>query len=336
MARPLRIEYSGAMYHITSRGNECGEIFIDDKDNEKFVQILKEGADFFRVEVIAYCLMGNHFHLLIRTREANLSRFMQWVNASYTRNFNYRHKRVGHLLQGRYKSIIVGSDEYFSVLSRYIHLNPVRIKSCKNKKASEKAKMLNSYKWSSYRSVIDPGKRSKYFKVEEALLMFGGDTAEGRRKYEEYVFEGINAVNEKSPLKEIRYQLVLGSDKFFEWVKDNFIKPRDLKPHTHLKGIMAIPVKDIADAVASSYQVKIGDIIEKKSKHNEARSILIELSYLLNIHSKSMTEIGRELGGISGSGVCYAHKRIRDRLNKDKDFKENFDGIATSLHLVNI
>ncbi|MFH1260265.1 MAG: helix-turn-helix domain-containing protein [Elusimicrobiota bacterium] len=122
---------------------------------------------------------------------------------------------------------------------------------------------------------------------------------------------------------------MLGSDKFFEWVKDNFIKPKNLEPHTHLKGVMAMPVKDIADAVARNYQIKIDDILKKKSKHIEARNILIELSYLSNIHSKSMTEIGRELGGISGSGVCYAHKRIRDRLNKDKDFKENFDGIAS-------
>src|ERR1035437_1158655 len=108
MSRPLRIEYEGAIYHVTSRGIDRRVIFNDEEDNQRFIQLMKEGADFFSVDVISYCLMNNHFHILLRTREANLSRYMQMLNVAYTRHFNHKYKRVGPLMQGRYKAIIVG------------------------------------------------------------------------------------------------------------------------------------------------------------------------------------------------------------------------------------
>ena len=141
---------------------------------------MKEGADFYRVEVISYCLMGNHFHFLLCTQKANLSRYMQRLNVAYTRYFNVRYKRVGPLLQGRYKAILVGSDEYLQVLSRYIHLNPVKIRSGVKKSKEEQQLLLKKYCWSSYPAVLDEKKRSKYFKCERALGNFGGDTPGSR------------------------------------------------------------------------------------------------------------------------------------------------------------
>lgn len=191
MARPLRIEYPGAIYHITSRGIDRREIFKDDNDRERLINLLKEGADFYKVEVIAYCLMNNHFHFLISTKKTNLSRFMQRLNVAYTRYFNYKYKRVGPLMQGRYKAILVGSDEYFLVLSRYIHLNPVKVKMGSKKSKLEQKLLLIKYKWSSYSGVLDPNKRSRYFKCERVLDFVGGDNERGRQRYEEYVMEGI-------------------------------------------------------------------------------------------------------------------------------------------------
>lgn len=146
MVRPLRIEYPGAIYHITSRGIDRRKIFNEDEDCRHLVQLLKEGADFFRVEVIAYCLMSNHFHFLLQTKEANLSRFMQRLNVAYARYFNYKYKRVGPLMQGRYKAIVVGSEEYFLKLSRYIHLNPIKVKGVREKSRSEQRIFLRKYK----------------------------------------------------------------------------------------------------------------------------------------------------------------------------------------------
>jgi putative transposase len=335
MARPLRIQYPGAIYHITSRGIDRRAIFLDEKDFKKLIQILREGADFFRVEVITYCLMSNHFHFLLRTRQANLSRFMQWISVSYTRYFNYKHKRVGPLMQGRYKAILVGSDDYFSELSRYIYLNPVRLKSLSTQSLNEKARIVNDYMWSSYKSVIEPGKRSRYFCAEEVLKGFGGDTVLGRRKYEDYVLSGIEKSLENNPMKEVKFQLVLGTEKFFGWVRDNFIKSKNLKAHTHLRGVFTSrPPLEIAEAVAKRYNVRTEDILTKKSKYVEARNILLELTYQSNINNKTLTEIGKKLGGISGSAVGYAHKRIKERLNEDKDFTMVFEEIARSLSIL--
>ena len=137
MARPLRIEYPGAQYHVTSRGIDRREIFRNDNDCAYFIRRLKESADLFKVEVIAYCLMSNHFHFLLITKEANLSRFMQRLNVTYTRYFNDTYKRVGTLMQGRYKAILVGSNDYFLTLSRYIHLNPIKIKNIRRQNQSK-------------------------------------------------------------------------------------------------------------------------------------------------------------------------------------------------------
>lgn len=132
MARPLRVQFPNAWYHVTSRGNERTSTFRDDHDRRKFLEILEESCRLFRVEVHCHVLMSNHFHFLLKTVLANLSRFMQRFNTSYTVYFNRRHHRSGHLFQGRYKAILVDADAYLLELSRYIHLNPIRLKKLKD------------------------------------------------------------------------------------------------------------------------------------------------------------------------------------------------------------
>ena len=126
MARPLRIEWPGALYHVTDRGNERQLIFRDDQDRRKFLHYFEETIEKFGLIVHALCLMPNHYHIEIETPNGNLSKAMQWLKTTYTVYFNHRHSRSGHLFQGRYKSIVVEKDSYLLELSRYIHLNPVR------------------------------------------------------------------------------------------------------------------------------------------------------------------------------------------------------------------
>ena len=336
MARPLRIEYTGALYHVTSRGNERAKIFIDDKDRTHCIQLLKEGVDFFRVEVISYCLMSNHYHLLLRTKDANLSRFMQWLNTAYTMYFNVRYKRVGHLFQGRYKAIVVGSEEYLLVLSRYIHLNPIKVKTHIQKSQQEKEGILQRYKWSSFAEVIDPSKRSKYFKCSKILDNFRGDTAEGRNRYREYVFEGIEG-KEQSLMKDVKIQLILGSKQFTEWIKERFIKGKDKTAYPHLKGILEpIKIETIAKGVAESYGIRTRELLENRSRHREARQILIELNYRANIRKKSLTELGRELGGITGSAIGQVHKRVGEKVKRDSEFSMKLDSLIKELSIVEV
>ncbi|HDO21625.1 MAG TPA: transposase, partial [Nitrospirae bacterium] len=126
MARPLRIEYPGAFYHITSRGNERKDIFKSARDREKFLSYLESSTQRYGAVIHVYCLMTNHYHLLLETPLGNLSQIMRHINGAYTTYFNTRRQRSGHLFQGRYKAIVVDADEYAEELSRYIHLNPVR------------------------------------------------------------------------------------------------------------------------------------------------------------------------------------------------------------------
>ncbi|MFH1283399.1 MAG: transposase [bacterium] len=334
MSRPLRIEYPGAVYHITSRGIDRNNIFNKDKDRQYFIQLLKDGADYFRVEVITYCLMSNHFHFLLRTEEANLSRFMQRLNGTYTQYFNYKYNRVGPLMQGRYKAILVGSDEYYLALSRYIHLNPIKIKNIEKKSKVEKEKILNSYIWSSYLGIIEPSYRSTHFKVEEVLEQLGGDSKPVRKEYQEYVEAGLNREVE-SPLKEVKYQLVIGPDKFVEEIKEKYIKGKDLASHPHVKGIEGgIEIDEIAKEVSKEFGIDKGEIIRKKSRYIEARNIMIELAYLANINIKSLTDIGRETGNISGSGVGYVHKRIQKKFKENVTFRNKFERIGKFLSIL--
>ena len=328
MARPLRIEYPGAIYHITSRGIEKRKIFNEDKDCRHLVQLLKEGADFFRVEVIAYCLMSNHFHFLLQTKEANLSRFMQRLNVAYTRYFNYKYKRVGPLMQGRYKAIVVGAEEYFLNLSRYIHLNPVKVKGIREKSVSEQRIFLRKYKWSSYSEVLELKKRSKYLKSERVLEYVGGDNERGRKRYEEFVMEGMMR-EILNPMDELKYQFLLGSDKFIEQIKVRFIKDKDLKPFfPQIREIKRQSIKKIAGVVAKAYGVRAEEILVMRSKHKEARKVLIELSHRFCLINKSLRELGRELGGISGSGIVRVHERLKNKIDKDKQLKDKISKLA--------
>ncbi|MFQ6673753.1 MAG: transposase, partial [Fidelibacterota bacterium] len=128
MARPLRIEYPGAYYHVMNRGNAGENIFPGRDDKEKFLEYLAKAAEQYGIVVHTYCLMSNHYHLLMETPEANLSSAIQWLNVSYAVSYNRKHRRKGHLFGGRFKALLVDAEEYLTHLSRYIHLNPVRAK----------------------------------------------------------------------------------------------------------------------------------------------------------------------------------------------------------------
>jgi REP element-mobilizing transposase RayT len=150
MARPQRIEYEGAVYHVTARGNERRAIFRDAADREQFLRVLRERVERFEVRLYLFCLMTNHIHLVVETPRANLGRFMHRLQTAYTIYFNRRHKRSGHLLQGRYGAWLIEKDAYILRLSRYVHLNPVFTASARSKPVSEQIIMLRRYPWSSY------------------------------------------------------------------------------------------------------------------------------------------------------------------------------------------
>ena len=204
MARPLRIEYPGAVYHITSRGNAKQLIFLTDQDRKGFLEIIKLVID--RTDWIchSYVLMGNHYHLLIETPKPNLSRGMRQLNGVYTQFFNWHHSRVGHLFQGRFKSLIVEKESYLLELCRYLVLNPVRAGLVKDPV---------DYRWSSYKAIIGKVECPEYLTTSWILSQFGSDIDTAVKEFKKLV---LSVKNMSFPSEEIAGQLILGSKKFIK------------------------------------------------------------------------------------------------------------------------
>jgi putative transposase len=204
MVRPLRIEYPGAVYHITSRGDRREPIAKDDLDRATFLSILAQAFDRFDAHAWAYCLMGNHYHLVIRTRQANLSRLMRHVNGVYTQSFNRRHNLSGHLFQGRYKAILVDSESYLLEVCRYVDLNPVRARMVKRPDA---------YPWSSYRALSGLASAPDWLDAASvyAQLSPGKSDKYAAGKYAEFVAQGKGVALWDQHLKQ---QMYLGDDSF--------------------------------------------------------------------------------------------------------------------------
>ncbi len=181
MARPLRIEYEGALYQITARGNERGRIFVSDADRAQFLERLRQSLLRYDVALHAYVLMGNHYHLIAETRRANLGRWLHWLGTAYTVYFNWRHGRSGHLFQGRYKAIVVdGKGGYLLSLSRYLHLNPVRGRVLGQGTPGERRQRLREWKWSSYAGYSALAEPEEWIEQERVLGEFGARGKKGR------------------------------------------------------------------------------------------------------------------------------------------------------------
>jgi putative transposase len=238
MARPYRLQGEGYLYHITSRGDDRNRIYISEYDYGKFLEYFLKAKEKYNFYVYAYCLMGNHYHLLIETKLPNLSRIMQYINTAYTVYYNRKRNRSGHVFQGRFKSIIVEGDSYFLELTRYIHLNPVR---------AGISETPEGYKWSSFNeyikskkeTIIDKEKIMKYYKITPS-------------KYKKFV---LNGIDEKSDIFDKVYAgFVLGKVKF---IKDTV---KDLKHQ--IEGVEEISYKN-----KITNNIDIDDIVKETSKY---------------------------------------------------------------------
>jgi putative transposase len=210
MSRPLRLEYAGALYHLSSRGNAQQNIFLDDADRRIFLRTLGETVTRFGWLLYSYCLMGNHYHLVAETQQANLSRGMHNLNGRYTQQFNRRHSRVGHLFQGRFAGILIERESHWLELARYVTLNPVR---------GGLAHLPQDWPWSSYRATAGLEHPPAWLAVVSLLANFGSDPTEAGRRYREFVLAGIGAA---SPWSNLRGQVFLGSDHFAERLRSAF------------------------------------------------------------------------------------------------------------------
>ena len=269
MARPLRIEYPGAIYHITSRGNARLPVFDDDRDREGFLIILEDVVKRYNWLCHAYCLMGNHYHLVVETVDGNLSLGMRYLNGVYTQRFNRRHDRVGHVFQGRFKSVLVEQESYLLALCRYVVLNPVRAGIVRHPAG---------YRWSSYKATAGLLKPAPFLAVNWILSQFGKRRREAQKAYRRFVRLGMK---EPSPWDELKAQCILGSNEFIG----------KLRPALKDKSkVMEIPKEQRLASRPSLEEL----FPSGKEAKKEERNVTIQKAYFN--HGYTLSEIGRHLG----------------------------------------
>jgi putative transposase len=281
MSRPLRIEYASAVYHITSRGNEKKAVYKDDVDRETFLDTLFQVNKRYNWICHAYCLMNNHYHLIIETPDGNLSAGMRQLNGVYTQTFNKRHKRVGHLFQGRYKAILIQKDSHLLEVCRYVVLNPVRAK------AVERPEL---WKWSSYQGTGGREKPHPCLTTEWILGQFGTTRSIAKEAYQKFVQSGIR---QESIWKALRAQSILGKDEFTTTLMDYLRGKRDIPELPKIQRYADRP---------SLTQIFSGRIVQDIGKRNEKIQEAVqqygyrqrEVADYLDMHFTSISRILRE------------------------------------------
>ena len=325
MARPLRISYPNAFYHVTCRGNERRDIYRDDQDRFLFLEKLRMSLDIYGVRLHAYVLMKNHFHLIVETPKANLSEFMRHFNIVYTGAYNRRHRRVGHLYQGRFKAILVDVDSYLLELSRYVHLNPVRVSPMRQSGLKERLMYLERYRWSSLRGYVSVKRKEPWVAYDTVLGNLGGS----RKRYGEFIGEGSQK-GYRSLWKELRGQVVLGQDGFLERVKGRWVKGAvSIREVPSLRSLQELEPDEVLRGVATYFKIKPEVLRRKRGGYREERALVMEFMYRYS--GISQGEIGEHLGGMDYTAVSRERKRLREKMEHDSKLMRQVNEIDTRL-----
>jgi len=314
MARQLRIEYEGAYYHVLSRGNNQQVIFLSDHDRNTFLQMLARQSERFEVDIIAYVLMDNHYHLLLRTNRANLSKSMQWLGTTYTTIFNLCHSRKGHLFQGRFKSILVENESYLMQLSCYIHRNPLR--------AGLVGRLLD-YPWSSYPAYAYNRRCPDWLKTDLILSRFGTDNS-GRRAYREKVQR--YADEKKSIWEDVKHGIIFGSQAFVNRIKKDYLSG---EPQADIPVYQRFAddrdLGDIIDAASAVLKIDIQKLRCSRRISNADMSSRDMLIYHLWQSGRfSNSEIGSQIG-LTISSISRRAGNFQSRLDRDKKVQTTYD-----------
>ncbi len=290
MSRPLRLEFAGAIWHVTSRGNERRNIFRDDTDRLRFLAILGRTIESFGWKLHAYVLMNNHYHLLLETPEPTLSRGMRELNGIYTQAFNRRHHRVGHLFQGRFKAVLVERESHLLELCRYIVLNPVR---------SGTVRAAREWPWSSYRATAGLVPTPPWLETRWALQQFGTRDEQALQRYRQFVSEGKEAGYD--PWSRLRGQIYLGSGKFLRQARARATaKPPGRGVPRRQQHPDAFDPSEIMNRSAQALGVTLPDLIDHPRLRARERALVA-----FALRRFGLAKL-REVGGLLGVGEWRA------------------------------
>jgi REP element-mobilizing transposase RayT len=319
MARPLRIEYAGAYYHVMNRGNQRQTVFTEPRDYELFLERLGQFSGQFEVRLLCYCCMPNHFHLYLRTDQANLSRFMQSLLTSFTIALNRRHQGSGHVFQGRFTAHLVENEAYGAEVSRYIHLNPVRTKALRPASVSARRQALRAFAWSSYSACVGLAPAPAWFDPTQLLTDWGASRRTRMRRYGAYVEEGLLR-DLDNPLARLDGQTVLGTEAFIDRIRRTYVLTRTADKREQPafeRARQSIPFDAVARCVGQLCRVKPDSLLTLRDSDRRARQLLIYGVCRYSRATETLTALAKRFG-LSLSGLTMARDRIEQRLRQDK------------------
>ena len=324
MARPLRVDVEGGWYHITARGIERRVIFCGKSYYRHFLELLEEMGSRYCVEVHAFCLLGNHYHLIIRTPEANASQAMQWLNVSYSAWFNAKRNRVGHVFQGRFNSVLIDNDgSWLLIASEYLHLNPVRTKGMRLGKRDNKVEgrglreptddeikkrldKLSKYEWSSYRAYAGYAGKPRWLHTETILKQSGG-----RERYRKGVEAHVTRGADPGGFECLRGRVAIGTTAFVKRVKKLVGKVTKEQPDRKFIA-RRVSFERIVEIVEKENGEKWEEFSRRYGDHG--RNLVLYLSRMRS--GLTLAEIGKEAGGIEYKTVGKAVKRFEQTMQK--------------------
>ena len=317
MSRPLRLEYPGAIWHVTSRGNERREIVRDDHDRHKFLELLAHVIDERRWRLHAWVMMSNHYHLLIETPEIGLSRGVKWLNREYVQYFNWRHDRVGHLFHRPFKGILVERESHLLEVVRYIVLNPVR---------AGMVKYAGDYAWSNYRATAGLQPPPDWLEVDWTLEQFDPrDRTNACQEYRRFVADARGA--SYNPWEKLVGEIYLGGEEFCERMQA-LVKAKERSPEypRSQRSFVRPSLDAVIEAVTGAFGVTIDDLQEKSRGH--ARKALVQLA--VDDAGLTIRNVAEWLGA-SVWGASKLRQRSREQYTIDSDYRRRIDAIRREL-----
>ena len=319
MSRPLRIDYPNAWHHVMNRARRGQDLFVDKADYQQFIDLLQETTDLFNVRVAAYCLMPTHYHLMLQTPDANLSRCMRHLNGVYTQRYNVSHSCDGTLFRGRYKSILVDADNYVLQLVRYIHRNPLK---------AGLVKRLDQYVWSSHKGYLSKAKKWNWLYKHFVLDMLTTQINSQIQIYKQFMAQEqdedlVRVLDGNNPPS------MLGSEKFISWIKDRFFKKKKDKEVPASKEL-APDLDTIISEVSRYYKVRPTKLkAVRRGIENEPRDVAMYL--IRSMRAEPLIRVGEKFGLNQYSSVSSAVTRVKAKLQKDRKFKDCLEHIESNI-----
>ena len=319
MSRPLRIDYPNAWHHAMNRARRGQDLFIDKADYQQFIDLLQKTTDLFNVNVAAYCLMPTHYHLLLQTPDANLSRCMRHLNGVYTQKYNVSHGCDGTLFRGRYKSILVDADNYVLQLVRYIHRNPLK---------AGLVKRLDQYVWSSHKGYLSKAKKWNWLYKHFVLNMLTTQINSQIQIYKQFLAQKqdedlVRVLDGKNPPS------MLGSEKFISWIKDRFFKKKKDKQVPASKEL-APDLDTIISEVSRYYKLETTNLkTVRRGIENEPRDVAMYL--IRSMRAEPLMRVGANFGLNQYSSVSSAVIRVKAKLQEDRKFKDRLQHIESNI-----